>query len=132
MRQGFIYSRWLLTLTFCCLMGLLAVGMMTVHSKRTLRSLAVNIDSKEAQLQELGRRQDILDTDLASALNPSYLKQLVEISGLRLGSPREDRIIVVRGFEKAPEESAKDETADPAPQFQTRFQLANNERSEID
>ena len=95
MKNGFVYTRWLLTLTFCCLMGLLAVGMMTVHSKRTIRSLAVNLDRKETDFEELQRRQDTLDTDLAISLNPEYLKQLVAMNDLRLGPPREDRIIVV-------------------------------------
>jgi hypothetical protein len=132
MREGFVYTRWLLTLTFCCLMGLLAVGMMTVHSKRTLRTLGGNIDQKESQLQELGRRKHILDTDLASSLNPEYLKQLVSMSGLRLGPPREDRIIVVHSISKHPEAPERATATISEPRYRTRFELANNQLRKID
>ena len=126
MKHGFIYTRWLLTLTFFCLMGLLAVGMMAVHSKRTLRALAVNIDRRESELEELGRRQDILDTDLASSLNPAYLKQLVAMSGMELGPPREDRIIVVSPRRANTAPTLKKEVARQTPIYRTRFELANN------
>jgi hypothetical protein len=132
MKEGFVYTRWLLTLTFCCLIGLLAVGMMTVHSKRTLRTLGGTIDRKEAQLQELGRRQDILNTDLASSLNPDYLKELVSMSGLKLGPPREDRIIVVHSYSNEPELPKEATRSDSVPQYQTRFELANNRLRKIE
>ena len=130
MKHGFVYTRWLLTLTFFCLMGLLAVGMMTVHSKRTLRALAIDINRQEADLEELLRRQDILETDLASSLNPVYLKQLVAMSGLNLGPPREDRIIVVPPRSETPTPTVNPDVSGQAPVFRTRFQLANNESGE--
>lgn len=129
MKNGFVYTRWLLSLTFLCLMGLLAVGMMTVHSKRTLRSLAVNIDRKETQLQELGRRQDILDTEMASSLNPGYLKQLVAMAGLRLGPPREDRIILVEPASQPGGPVEKEVQSGPHA-HRTRFEFARNDQRE--
>ena len=130
MNKGFIYTRWLLTLTFICLMGLLAVGMMAVHSKRTLRTLAANLDRKETQLQELGRRHYIMDTYLASSLSPGYLKQLVAMSGLLLSPPREDRIIVVHSNTKQPEKSLEVAVTKSASRYRTRFELVNNEPGE--
>ena len=130
MKRGFVYTRWLLTLTFFCLMGLLAVGMMTVHSKRTLRALAVDINQREAQLEELSRRQDILDTDLASSLNPVYLKQLIEMAGLDLGPPREDRIIVVPPPSSNVSPAQRRDVVRQVPQIRTRFQIANNQPGE--
>lgn len=130
MERGFVYTRWLLTLTFFCLMGLLAVGMMTVHSKRTLRALAVDINQQEAVLEELSRRQDILNADLASSLNPVYLKQLIGMSGLELGPPREDRIIVVPGPSSSIAPSFNQETSEQQARFRSRFQVANNQTRE--
>ena len=130
MKRGFVYTRWLLTLTFLCLMGLLAVGMMTVHSKRTLRALAVDINQREAQLEELSRRQDILDTDLASSLNPVYLKQLIEMAGLELGPPREDRIIVVPPPSSNVSPVQRRDVVRQASPIRTRFQIANNQSGE--
>lgn len=132
MKRGFVYTRWLLTLTFFCLMGMLAVGMMTVHSKRTLRALAVDINQREAELEELSRRQDILDTDLASSLNPAYLKQLIAMAGLKLGPPREDRIIVVPPPSTQVAPSPGQEVVRQAPPIRTRFQIANNRPGESD
>jgi len=132
MKYGFVYTRWLLTLTFFCLMGLLAVGMLTVHSKRTLRVLAVDINRNETELEELSRRHDILDTDLASSLNPVYLKQLVLMSGLELGPPREDRIIVVPPPSSQVSPSRRNEVVGQSPVFRTRFQIANNHPGESD
>ncbi|MCZ6674143.1 MAG: hypothetical protein O7C75_14530 [Verrucomicrobia bacterium] len=130
MKNSFFYTRWLLALTFCCLVGLLAVGMMTVHSKRTIRTLAVNLDRKEAQLEELGRRQDILDTDLASSLTPEYLKELIAMSKLRLGPPREDRIIIIHSMEKQPENEYIANTTPPVAAYRSRLELVNNDRGE--
>lgn len=129
MKRGFVYTRWLLTLTFFCLMGLLAVGMLTVHSKRTLRALAVEINRSESKLEELSRRQDILDTDLASSLNPVYLKQLVAMAGLDLGPPREDRIIVVPSPSSEVSRKRRNDVADQSQVYRTRFQVANNQQT---
>ena len=119
-------------MTFFSLMGLLAVGMMTVHSKRTIRTIAVELNEKESTLSELGRRQDILDTDLASSLNPEYLKHLVSISKLDLGPPEENKIILVR-----PEDLRRSLRVDPdlsvtADIYRTRIELATNERGDDD
>lgn len=132
MKQGFVYTRWLLMMTFFSLMGLLAVGMMTVHSKRTIRTIAVELNEKESTLSDLARRQDILDTDLASSLNPEYLKHLVDISQLDLGPPEENKIILVR-----PEDLRRSPQMDPdhsinAEEYGTRIELANNERGDDD
>ncbi len=90
-------------MTFCCLMGLLAVGMMTVHWKREIRTIASGIRVMEYQLEDLGRRQDILDTEMAHALNPECLKELIAVSNLRLVPPQENHIIVVRSMDKPPQ-----------------------------
>lgn len=132
MKQGFVYTRWLLVMTFFSLMGVLAVGMMTVHSKRTIRTIAVELNEKESTLSELGRRQDILDTDLASSLNPEYLKHLVVISQLDLGPPEDNKIILVR-----PEDLRRSQWVDPdlsvnADEYRTRIELANNKRRDDD
>ena len=130
MKQGFIYTRWLLSLTFVCLMGLLAVGMMTVHSKRTLRALAVNLDRKETEMEELSRRHDIVDAELASSLNPVYLKQLIEMAGLDLGPPREDRIIMVPPSSSQVQPIQRQEGMPNASLYRTRIELANNDLRE--
>ncbi|MDA0347228.1 MAG: hypothetical protein O3C43_08845 [Verrucomicrobia bacterium] len=130
MKSGFIYTRWLLTMTFFSLMGLLAFGMMTVHSKRTIRDIAASLDRKESELAELGRRQDILDTDLASSLNPDYLKQLVALTNLQLGPPSEDRVIVVRSMDINHQGSFSTNVPDPSNPYQTRLELANNDPGE--
>lgn len=119
-------------MTFFSLMGLLVIGMMTVHSKRTIRTIAVELNEKESTLSDLARRQDILDTDLASSLNPEYLKHLVNISQLDLGPPEENKIILVR-----PEDLRGSPQMDPdlsinAEEYGTRIELANNERGDDD
>ena len=96
MKDRLNYSRWILSITFFSLIGLLAVSMMTVHWKREIRSVGSGIRIVEMELEELERRQDIMDTELAHALNPEHLKGLVALSNLRLAPPQEDRIIVVR------------------------------------
>tara|TARA_Y100000588_G_scaffold179842_1_gene193688 strand:+ start:5353 stop:5694 length:342 start_codon:yes stop_codon:yes gene_type:complete len=113
-------------------MGLLAVGMMTVYSKRTIRTLAVDLDRKEAELEELQRREDILDTDLATSLNPEYLKQLVSMANLRLGPPREDRIIVVNPNDGLPRNPKILEVHFYPTRYQNRFAIANNELGDGD
>lgn len=132
MKDGFVYTRWLLTMTFLSLMGLLAVGMMTVHSKRTIRIHAVNLDRREAQLEELERRQNILDTDLASSLNPEYLKVLVTSAGLRLGPPREDRIIVVPSVAERSASALISESPAPIQINTRRIAFSNSNRREGD
>jgi|GEM_PF-2256044 hypothetical protein len=127
MKEGFIYTRWLLTMTFFSLTGLLAFGMMTVHSKRTIRDIAANLDRKESELAELGRRQDILDTDLASSLNPDYLKQLVALSKLQLGPPSEDKIIVVRSVDFNRRGSLMVSATNQSDTYPARIELANND-----
>jgi len=127
MKAGFVYTRWLLSLTFCCLMGLLVVGMMTVHSKRIIRTLAIDIDRQEAEFEELQRREDILDTDLAMSLNPEYLKQLVSMANLRLGLPHESRIIVVHPDYRLPRAPKILEVHSYFPRYQNRLTIANNE-----
>ena len=126
MNHGSTYTRWLLTLIFFCLMGLLAVGMLTVHSKRTLRAVAVNIDRREAELEELSRRQAILNADLASSLNPVYLKQLIEMAGLELGPPREDRIILVSPPSSRVDRPESRQPVSRAPVYRNRIEVANN------
>ena len=101
MKNRLSYSRWILTITFFSLIGLLAVGMMTVHWKREIRSVGEGIRNAELQLEELERRQDTQDTELAHALNPEHLQGLVAVSNLRLGPPLESRIIVVRSIDKS-------------------------------
>ncbi len=101
MKNRLNYSRWILTITFFSLIGLLAVGMMTVHWKREIRSVGEGIRNAELQLEELERRQDTQDTELAHALNPEHLQGLVAVSNLRLGPPLESRIIVVRSVDKS-------------------------------
>ncbi len=96
MKERLNYSRWILTITFFSLIGLLAVSMMTVHWKREIRSVASGIRAVESDLEDLERRQDTMDTELARALNPEHLKGLVAVSNLRLAPPQESRIIVVR------------------------------------
>jgi hypothetical protein len=130
MKQGFIYTRWLLTMTFFSLMGLLAFGMMTVHSKRIIRDIAANLDRKESELAELGRRQYILDTDIASSLNPDYLKQLISLSNLDLAPPREDKVIVVRSMDLNGQGSFSASVPDRANTYGTRMELANNDTRE--
>ena len=125
MKQGFIYTRWLLAMTFFSLMGLLAFGMMTVHSKRTIRDIAANLDRKESELAELGRRQDNLDTDLASSLNPDYLKQLAALANLKLGPPSEEKVIVVRSMDIDRQGSFSSSSNDQANAYRTRLELAN-------
>ena len=93
------YSRWILSITFFSLIGLLAVSMMTVHWKREIRSVGEGIRIVERELEELERRQDTMDTELAHALNPEHLKGLVAVSNLRLAPPKDNRIIVVRSKE---------------------------------
>ena len=101
MKNRLNYSRWILTITFFSLIGLLAVGMMTVHWKREIRSVGEGIRKAELQLEELERRMDTQDTELAHALNPEHLQGLVAVSNLRLGPPLESRIIVVRSVDKS-------------------------------
>lgn len=101
MKNRLNYSRWILTITFFSLIGLLAVGMMTVHWKREIRSVGSGIRDAESQLEELERRKDSQDTELAHALNPEHLQGLVAVSNLRLGPPLESRIIVVRSTSKS-------------------------------
>lgn len=101
MKNRLNYSRWILTITFFSLIGLLAVGMMTVHWKREIRSVGEGIRKAELQLEELERRKDTQDTELAHALNPEHLQGLVAVSNLRLGPPLESRIIVVRSVDKS-------------------------------
>ncbi len=96
MKDRLNYSRWILTITFFSLIGLLAVSMMTVHWKREIRSVGSGIRIVEMELEELERCQDTMDTELAHALDPEHLKGLVAVSNLRLAPPQEDRIIVVR------------------------------------
>lgn len=132
MRQGFIYTRWLLAMTFFSLMGLLAVGMMTVHSKRTIRSVAAELNEKESVLAELGRRQDNLDTDLASSLNPEYLKHLVGLSGLNMEPPKEDKIILVRASDLASPNRDEPSLSVSPEIYRTRIELANSERRDDD
>ena len=101
MKNRLNYSRWILTITFFSLICLLGVGMMTVHWKREIRSVGSGIRIAESQLEELERRQDTQDTELAHALNPEHLQGLVAVSNLRLGPPLESRIIVVRSTNKS-------------------------------
>jgi hypothetical protein len=96
MKDRLNYSRWILTITFFSLIGLLAVSMMTVHWKREIRSVGGGIGTLELDLEKLERRQDTMDNELAHALNPEHLKGLVAVSNLRLAPPQESRIIVVR------------------------------------
>ena len=96
MKNQLSYSRWILTVTISSLVGLLAVSMLTVHWKREIRSVGSGIRIKEAQLDDLERHQDTLDTELAHNLNPERLKGLITVSNLRLAPPEDSRIIVVR------------------------------------
>ena len=127
MKNRLSYSRWILTITFFSLIGLLAVGMMTVHWKREIRSVGEGIRNAELQLEELERRKDTQDTELAHALNPEHLQGLVAVSNLRLGPPLESRIIVVRSIDKSLESPYYTGLDDQTRGVKSQWELGNRQ-----
>lgn len=106
--------------------------MLRVYTKREIREVSHEIGMLENVLQEEGLRQDTVDTELAQCLNPSFLKQLIAKSELRLTAPRENQVVIVH--------TLRDDSGRPyylalrgdSPVSADRWQLAQLNRREND
>jgi len=78
------------------MIGLLAVGMTTVHSKRQVFRVGDAVYQLEARVDELARRNNELDTKLAEALKPQALRAMVVENKMNLRPPSVDKVVLVR------------------------------------
>jgi len=99
--MNFIKS--IVSATIFCLIGLLAVGMTTVHSKRQVSRVGTAVYELERKAEDLERRNVELDTKLAHYLKPNSLKHMASAKELNLQPPAENRIILVRPVGRDPE-----------------------------